>query len=135
MKRSFFLELSGACVLIGAAACGDGGSASGPGGTDGSTSSQGGGGTAGSGTAGSGAGGSGAGGSGATGGDGGSIMAPPPGNALFLPDGTVTPLYPVTTPGAATRAVGFLRSGGLVTALDEFGKTLWEKDMGPGELF
>lgn len=60
---------------------------------------------------------------------------PPPGNALLLPDGTVAALYPVTTKGAPTRAVGFVREGTRVHAIDEDGQVLWDEDVGEGALF
>jgi hypothetical protein len=61
-------------------------------------------------------------------------LAPDPGNALLLSDGTLTALYPVSAAGATTRAVAFVRSGSEVTALDEYGAELWTKDLGPGAM-
>jgi hypothetical protein len=60
---------------------------------------------------------------------------PPPGNALLLPGGEVTPLYPVSDPAAPTRAVAFRQAGSDVEALDEHGASLWKKDLGVGALF
>jgi hypothetical protein len=60
---------------------------------------------------------------------------PAPGNALLLPDGGATPLYPVTDPAAATRAVAYVKDGAVVRALDEDGAELWQKDLGDGSLF
>lgn len=69
------------------------------------------------------------------GGAGGTAPEPPPGNAVVLDDGRVVPLYPVSSPGLGTRAIGFAQGGGLVQAVDEHGAPLWSKDLGAGSLF
>ncbi|GMV14278.1 MAG: hypothetical protein HS104_31450 [Polyangiaceae bacterium] len=60
---------------------------------------------------------------------------PPPGNALLRSDGSVVPLYPVTDPAAATRAIGFVQSGTGVQVLDEDGGELAKHEIGAGSLF
>lgn len=58
-----------------------------------------------------------------------------PGNAMLLGDGSVVPLYRVSDPAAATRAVGFVHDGDALRALDEDGGELWHQDVGAGALF
>jgi hypothetical protein len=87
--------------------------------------------------------GSGAGGQGTTtslaatgaGGSGGADPGPPPGNAVMLADGSVMPLYAVGAEDLGTRAIGFTTDGPVVTARDERGDPIWERDLEPGALF
>ncbi len=60
-------------------------------------------------------------------------------NALVLagapPDAAPVPLYRLRTPSGTTAAVAFRQSGATVEALDQAGRAIWTKEIGPGALF